>query len=71
MTKASPAELRSPLYEAYATQHSGCGGDKAAALVNRRDIRPLLASMGGHAAAWTQRAFAPERYAQLAVRRLL
>jgi len=30
-----------------------------------------LAWMGGHAAAWAQQAFAPERYAQLAVRRLL
>ncbi len=30
-----------------------------------------LAWMGGQAAAWTQHAFAPERYAQLAVRRLL
>ena len=30
-----------------------------------------LAWMGGHAAQWTQQAFAPERYAQLAVRRLL
>ena len=30
-----------------------------------------LTWMGGHAAAWTQQAFAPERYAQLAVRRLL
>jgi len=30
-----------------------------------------LASMGRHAAQWTRHAFAPERYAQLAVRRLL
>jgi phosphatidyl-myo-inositol dimannoside synthase len=30
-----------------------------------------LAQMGGHAAQWTRQAFAPERYAQLAVRRLL
>jgi 2-polyprenyl-3-methyl-5-hydroxy-6-metoxy-1,4-benzoquinol methylase len=35
-------DMRSRLYEAYATQHAGCGGDKAAALVYRRDIRPLL-----------------------------
>jgi hypothetical protein len=27
--------------------------------------------MGRHAAQWTRQAFAPERYAQLAVRRLL
>jgi glycosyltransferase involved in cell wall biosynthesis len=30
-----------------------------------------LARMGRHAAQWTRQAFAPERYAQLAVRRLL
>ena len=42
MTTASLAELRSRLYEAYATQHAGCGGGEAAALVYRRDIRPLL-----------------------------
>ena len=30
-----------------------------------------LAWMGRHAAQWTRQAFAPERYAQLAVRRLL
>ena len=30
-----------------------------------------LAWMGGHAAQWARQAFAPERYAQLAVRRLL
>ena len=36
------AELRSRLYEAYATQHAGIAGDQAAALVYRRDIRPLL-----------------------------
>jgi 2-polyprenyl-3-methyl-5-hydroxy-6-metoxy-1,4-benzoquinol methylase len=34
--------LRSRLYEAYASQHAGRGGEKAAALVYRRDIRPLL-----------------------------
>ncbi len=42
MTIASLADLRSRLYEAYATQHGGCGDNKAAALVYRRDIRPLL-----------------------------
>ena len=42
MTCASLADLRSRLYEAYASQHAGCGGDEAAALVYRRDIRPLL-----------------------------
>ena len=30
-----------------------------------------LARMGRHAAQWTRQAFAPEHYAQLAVRRLL
>jgi 2-polyprenyl-3-methyl-5-hydroxy-6-metoxy-1,4-benzoquinol methylase len=35
-------DMRSRLYEAYATQHAGCGRDKAAALVYQRDIRPLL-----------------------------
>ena len=33
--------------------------------------RARLAGMGEHAAQWTRQAFAPERYAQLAVRRLL
>ena len=42
MTAANLADLRSRLYEAYATQHAGCGGSEAAALVYRRDIRPLL-----------------------------
>jgi 2-polyprenyl-3-methyl-5-hydroxy-6-metoxy-1,4-benzoquinol methylase len=36
------ASVRSRLYEAYATQHSGVGTVGAAALVYRRDIRPLL-----------------------------
>jgi 2-polyprenyl-3-methyl-5-hydroxy-6-metoxy-1,4-benzoquinol methylase len=34
--------LRSRLYQAYASQHAGSGGSEAAALVYRRDIRPLL-----------------------------
>ena len=38
----SPSDLRSRLYEAYASQHPGCGGDDAAALVYRRGIRSLL-----------------------------
>jgi 2-polyprenyl-3-methyl-5-hydroxy-6-metoxy-1,4-benzoquinol methylase len=42
VTTVSPADLRNRLYEAYATQHAGCGGNEAAALVYRRDIRPLL-----------------------------
>jgi SAM-dependent methyltransferase len=42
VTTASLANLRSRLYEAYASQHAGSGGDEAAGLVYRRDIRPLL-----------------------------
>jgi SAM-dependent methyltransferase len=34
--------LRDRLYEAYASQHAGCGGGPAAALIYRRDIRPWL-----------------------------
>jgi 2-polyprenyl-3-methyl-5-hydroxy-6-metoxy-1,4-benzoquinol methylase len=34
--------LRDRLYQAYASQHAGCGDDQAAALIYRRDIRPLL-----------------------------
>ncbi len=34
--------LRARLYEAYASQHVGRGGGNAAALVYRRDIRPVL-----------------------------
>lgn len=36
------AELRRGLYEAYALQHAGIGDGEAAALIYRRDIRPLL-----------------------------
>ena len=42
MTVDSLAALRSHLYEAYATQYAGCGGEKATALIYRREIRPLL-----------------------------
>lgn len=42
MTTDTLTNLRSRLYEAYASQHTGLGGEKAAALVYRRDIRPLL-----------------------------
>jgi 2-polyprenyl-3-methyl-5-hydroxy-6-metoxy-1,4-benzoquinol methylase len=34
--------MRSRLYEAYASQHAGIGGDEASALIYRRDIRPAL-----------------------------
>ncbi len=39
---ADRAGLRDRLYEDYASQHSGRGDGTAAALVYRRDIRPLL-----------------------------
>ena len=42
MTTASLDDMRSRLYEAYASQHVGRGSNQAAALVYRRDIRPLL-----------------------------
>jgi 2-polyprenyl-3-methyl-5-hydroxy-6-metoxy-1,4-benzoquinol methylase len=42
VTTAGLGDVRSRLYEAYASQHAGRGGDEAAALVYRRDIRPLL-----------------------------
>lgn len=44
MIDTSLDDLRSRLYEAYASQHAGRGGDEAAALVYRRDLRPLLPS---------------------------
>jgi 2-polyprenyl-3-methyl-5-hydroxy-6-metoxy-1,4-benzoquinol methylase len=34
--------LRNRLYEAYASEHAGCGAGEAAALIYRRDIRPAL-----------------------------
>ena len=39
---ASLAGLRSRLYESYASQHAGTDSGEAAALIYRRDIRPLL-----------------------------
>jgi 2-polyprenyl-3-methyl-5-hydroxy-6-metoxy-1,4-benzoquinol methylase len=42
VTIASLADMRSRLYEAYASQHAGTGDSDAAALIYRRDIRPLL-----------------------------
>ena len=48
MDTAGLDDLRSRLYQAYASQHAGTGGGEAAALVYRRDIRPLLpAPVGG------------------------
>jgi hypothetical protein len=34
--------LRNRLYEAYASEHAGCGASETAALIYRRDIRPAL-----------------------------
>ena len=34
--------MRDRLYEAFASQHAGCGGGEATALTYRRDIRPAL-----------------------------
>ena len=34
--------LRTRLYEAYASQHAGCGSGKSAAFIYARDIRPRL-----------------------------
>jgi 2-polyprenyl-3-methyl-5-hydroxy-6-metoxy-1,4-benzoquinol methylase len=42
VTTTSLADIRSRLYEAYASQHAGTGDSDAAALIYRRDIRPLL-----------------------------
>jgi SAM-dependent methyltransferase len=36
------ATLRDRLYQAYASQHAGCGGGDATRLIYRRDIRPAL-----------------------------
>jgi 2-polyprenyl-3-methyl-5-hydroxy-6-metoxy-1,4-benzoquinol methylase len=38
--------LRDRLYQAYASQHAGIGGRVAAALIYRRDIRPVLPPPG-------------------------
>ena len=39
-----PGSLRDRLYQTYASQHSGRGDGRAAALIYRRDIRPALPS---------------------------
>lgn len=44
MTASGRDLLRERLYEAYASQHSGCACGNAAALVYRRDVRPVLPS---------------------------
>jgi 2-polyprenyl-3-methyl-5-hydroxy-6-metoxy-1,4-benzoquinol methylase len=41
-TMAERDLLRNRLYEAYASQHAGCGGGRAATLIYHRDIRPAL-----------------------------
>lgn len=43
-TAAARTALRDRLYQAYASQHAGRGNATAAALIYRRDIRPLLPS---------------------------
>ncbi len=42
MIETSGGSLRERLYEAYASQHAQCSDGAAAALIYRRDIRPLL-----------------------------
>ena len=64
-------------HEAYIEGVTGVAPSDESAEALTRTLHDLLkdpavmASMGGHAAQWTRHAFAPERYAQLAVRRLL
>jgi 2-polyprenyl-3-methyl-5-hydroxy-6-metoxy-1,4-benzoquinol methylase len=41
-TTADGPSLRDRLYQAYASQHAGCGEAGATILIYRRDIRPLL-----------------------------
>jgi 2-polyprenyl-3-methyl-5-hydroxy-6-metoxy-1,4-benzoquinol methylase len=43
---AGRASVRNRLYEAYASQHAGCAGADALALIYRRDIRPALPAPG-------------------------
>ncbi len=43
-TKDDHVALRDRLYQAYASEHAGRGDSSAAALIYRRDIRPLLPS---------------------------
>jgi 2-polyprenyl-3-methyl-5-hydroxy-6-metoxy-1,4-benzoquinol methylase len=45
-TAPSRDALRDRLYEAYASQHAGCGSGEATALGYRRDIRPQLPRPG-------------------------
>jgi 2-polyprenyl-3-methyl-5-hydroxy-6-metoxy-1,4-benzoquinol methylase len=46
VTTGPGASLRDRLYEAYASEHAGCGGGEADALIYRRDIRPALPAPG-------------------------
>jgi glycosyltransferase involved in cell wall biosynthesis len=63
--------------EAYVEGVTGVAPSEESAEALTRTLQDLLkdlarlALMGGHAAQWTRQVFAPERYAQLAVRRLL
>ena len=64
-------------HEAYVEGVTGVAPADESAEALARTLHDLLkdpaalASMGRHAAQWTRHAFAPERYAQLAVSRLL
>jgi glycosyltransferase involved in cell wall biosynthesis len=64
-------------HEAYIEEVTGVAPSDESAEALARTLHDLLkdparlAWMGAHAAQWTRQAFAPERYAQLAVRRLL
>ena len=64
-------------HEAYVEGVTGAAPADESAEALTRTLHDLLkdparlAWMGGHAAQWTRQAFAPERYAQIAVRRLL
>jgi hypothetical protein len=42
VTSASSTDIRRRLCEAHVSQHAGIGDGAAAALIYRRDIRPLL-----------------------------
>jgi len=46
VTTTSWEPLRDRLYQAYASQHAGFGGQASAALIYRRDIRPALPPPG-------------------------
>lgn len=47
VTTAADRSLRDRLYETYASDHAGCANGTAAALIYRRDIRPVLPPPSG------------------------